>query len=80
MGIWDFFTPDAGQKRRQWLNQNMNAPIDEAMRYYLGAGNSVHRSLDCLLMAAQWRALTVLAHHSKTSTHLIALDGRGQRL
>jgi hypothetical protein len=41
MGIWDFFTPDAGQKRRQWLNQNMNAPIDEAMRYYLGAGNSV---------------------------------------
>ena len=41
MGIWDFFTPDAGQKRRQWLNQNMNAPVDEAMRYYLGAGNSV---------------------------------------
>jgi hypothetical protein len=41
MGIWDFFTPDAGQKRRQWLNQNVNAPVDEAMRYYLGAGNSV---------------------------------------
>ena len=41
MGIWDFFTPDAGQKRRQWLNQSVNAPIDEAMRYYLGAGNSV---------------------------------------
>jgi hypothetical protein len=41
MGIWDFFTPDAGQKRRQWLNQNMNAPVDEAMRYYLGAGNSM---------------------------------------
>ena len=41
MGIWDFFTPDAGQKRRQWLNQNMNAPIDEALRYYLGAGNSM---------------------------------------
>ena len=41
MGIWDIFTPDAGQKRRQWLNQSINAPIDDALRYYLGAGNSV---------------------------------------
>jgi hypothetical protein len=41
MGILDIFTADAGQKRRQWLNQNVNAPVDEAMRYYLGAGNSI---------------------------------------
>ena len=48
MGIWDIFTPDAGQKRRQWLNQNVDTPINKALSYYMGAGNSLPQALGLL--------------------------------
>ena len=48
MGIWDIFTPDAGQKRRQWLNQNLDTPINKALSYYMGAGNSLPQALGLL--------------------------------
>lgn len=35
MGLMDFFTPEAGQERRRWLD-NQEAALAEALRYYLG--------------------------------------------
>lgn len=36
-GIADFFSPAAGQRRRAWLD-GVDGKINEALRYYLGAG------------------------------------------
>ena len=35
MGLMDFFTPEAGQERRRWLD-SQEAALAEALRYYLG--------------------------------------------
>ena len=35
MGLMDFFTPEAGQDRRRWLD-SQEAALAEALRYYLG--------------------------------------------
>jgi len=35
MDLMSFFTPESGQRRRQWLESTL-APVGEAARYYLG--------------------------------------------
>ena len=36
MGLWDFFTPEEGQKRRKWLETKMDELVAEPMNYFLG--------------------------------------------
>jgi hypothetical protein len=41
--LWDYISPTGkgSQDRSNWLRENVDQPISEAARYYLGAGNSV---------------------------------------
>lgn len=36
MGLWDFFTPEEGQKRRKWLESKLDEFVAEPVNYFLG--------------------------------------------
>lgn len=36
MGLWDFLTPEEGQKRRKWLDSKMDELVAEPMNYFFG--------------------------------------------
>ena len=44
MGVLDFFSPEARQGNRRWLDEQ-DAKISEALRYYFGAGTQVPQQI-----------------------------------
>jgi len=48
--LWDYISPtgEGSQSRSNWLRENVDQPISEAARYYLGAGTGVPNLLGLL--------------------------------
>ena len=71
--IWDYISPtgEGSQARSKWLRDNVDQPISEAARYYLGAGTGVPSLLD---LAADGTPSAGLGRASQASQKLFSPD------
>lgn len=71
--IWDYISPtgEGSQARSKWLRDNVDQPISEAARYYLGAGTGVPSLLD---LAADGTPSSGLGRASQASQKLFSPD------
>jgi hypothetical protein len=71
--IWDYISPtgEGSQARSNWLRENVDQPISEAARYYLGAGTGVPNLLGLL---ADGTPSSGLGRASQASQQLFAPD------
>jgi hypothetical protein len=71
--IWDYISPtgEGSQARSKWLRENVDQPISEAARYYLGAGTGVPSLLD---LAADGTPSAGLGRASQASQKLFSPD------
>ena len=71
--LWDYISPtgEGSQARSNWLRENVDQPISEAARYYLGAGTGVPNLLGLL---ADGTPSSGLGRASQASQQLFAPD------
>jgi hypothetical protein len=71
--LWDYISPTGkgSQDRSNWLRENVDQPISEAARYYLGAGTGVQNLLGLL---ADGTPSSGLGRASQASQQLFAPD------
>ena len=71
--LWDYISPTGkgSQDRSNWLRENVDQPISEAARYYLGAGTGVPNLLGLL---ADGTPSSGLGRASQASQQLFAPD------
>ena len=71
--IWDYISSSGSgsQNRSKWLRDNIDQPISEAARYYLGAGNSIPNLLS---MVTEGTPTESLGRASQASQQMFAPD------
>ena len=70
MGIFDALLGN-GQDRRKWLKENIDQPLSEAARYYLGAGNSTPQIMG---LASEINPVTGLERSATASQGMLSPD------